>query len=151
MVTLLILPRDLQVGHQWGQIWHSLYLCFSRLIICICILMFTLPTLLGIKNSFFRTVLDTTLFNILAKISFCTYLIHYMIITQTVASQTYDIYYNLLDVFTQFHANLFLSCFFGFLMTIIVEVPFSVIQKHLFTSLLKNTKRDKSSAKNIED
>ena len=129
IVTLIIIPRSLQVGHHWDQIWHSLYLCFSRIFICFGIFMIIFPTLLGIKSSFFRTILDSSLFNILAKISFCTYLMHYMIITQIFASQTYDIYYNLPDVFIQFEGILVLSCFIGFLMTIAVEIPFSTLQK----------------------
>ncbi len=97
--------------------------------------MVVIPTILGVKNSFFKLLLDNTLLNFLAKISFCTYLMHLMVIIQYYNSRTYDYYYSLLAAFPLYLGCLVLSCFFGFLLTIFVELPFSVWQKDLLKKL----------------
>ena len=91
--------------------------------------MMFMSTLLGIKSSFFRTVLDTKFFNFMAKISFCVYLVHYIVITQVLGNNKIDLYYNIEDRYVNLLGILCISCFFGFLLTILVEVPFSLLQK----------------------
>jgi peptidoglycan/LPS O-acetylase OafA/YrhL len=98
MLFVVFIPRGLQQGNKWPQAWHSIYLVFSRFVFAIGIILVILPTLLGIKNSFFRTILDTRLFNFLAKISFCVYLVHYIVLSQIISYKTYDIYYFIEDI-----------------------------------------------------
>ena len=98
------------------------------------------PTILGCKGSFFKTLLDNTLFNFLAKISFCTYLIHLIVITQYTNSRTYDYYYSIPNAFPLYIGCLVVSCFLGFLMTIFIEVPCSVWQKEFMKILMNSMK-----------
>lgn len=85
MAFLAFIPRTLQNGGQWPQILHSLYLYFSRILFNVGLMLMLLPTLLGVKGSFVMNVLDTALFNYLGKISFCAYLIHYVVLSQVLA------------------------------------------------------------------
>lgn len=131
MAFVVFIPRTLQVGYEWPQIIHSFYLCFSKPIFIIGMVSVLLPSLLGIKDSFFRTILCASVFNIIAKISFCTYLLHLAFLYQFINSRTEDIYYSINDVFVLYLGSLAVSCLLGFIMTIIVEVPCSYYQKEL--------------------
>lgn len=74
---------------------HSLYLCFSRVFFNLGITLTITPTLLGVRNSFVMTLLDTSLFKFLAKISFCGYLVHYIVLSQVLAVEKTDTYYDI--------------------------------------------------------
>ena len=140
MAFLIFILRTLQAGQKWDQIWHSLYACLEKPFFIIGLIMVTFPSVLGCKGSFFRLLLESKILNFMAKISFCTYLVHFMVILQFVSSRTYDNYFSLLDTFTLYLGALVVSCFFGFLMTIFVELPFSICQKE-FMKILKKSKR----------
>lgn len=73
--------------------------------------------------------MDTRLFNFIAKISFCTYLIHLTILQAWVQSRTYDRYYTVMPVLVEFGGILILSLMSGLVMTLTVEMPFSKLQK----------------------
>ncbi len=136
MMFLVFILRPLQVGYYWPQILHSLYGCLEKPFFIFGLLMVTFPTILGVQGSLFRTLLDNKILNFLAKISFCTYLIHLMVILQYISSRSFDNYYSLLATFTPYLGCLVVSCFFGFLMTIFVELPFSVWQKEVMKGLI---------------
>lgn len=150
MAFLAFIPRTLQAGYEWPQILHSLYLCFSRVLFNLGIVLTLGPSLLGIKSSFFRTVLDTSLFNIIAKLSFCGYLVHYMIISQFLAAVTYDTYYQITDRFVIDLGLLVLTFVFAALMVIIIEVPFATLQKELMNKLKDSSKKSKEAPRIAE-
>jgi peptidoglycan/LPS O-acetylase OafA/YrhL len=95
--------------------------------------MIILSSLLGIKGSFFQYLLDTRVFSIIAKISFCVYLVHYILVGHWLAGNKMDLYYSQLDRFVVHCAMVVLSCFFGYLLAIVVEIPCSYIQKDFFS------------------
>jgi peptidoglycan/LPS O-acetylase OafA/YrhL len=132
MAFVVFIPRMLQTGSQWPQIWHSLYFCFSRIIFLLGLTMVILSSLLGIKTSFFRILLDTSLFNIIAKISFCVYLVHFIVLSQYLGNFKVDLYFNELDRFVVHCSIVVLSCFFGYLLAVVVEIPCSYLQKDFF-------------------
>ena len=89
--------------------------------------------------------MDTKLFNFIAKVSFCTYLVHAIIIVQMVAKISVDLYYSFLNEYDLFAAHAVLSIFFGFVLCLVVEIPFSKLQKILMAKLMKKsgTKKEK--------
>lgn len=137
MAFLMLIVRTLQIGHNWPQILHSLYSCLEKPIFIIGLFMVIFPTILGCKGSFFHLLLSNKLFNFLAKISFCTYLVHVMVMIQSIMSRTYDNYYSLITTFPLYLGNLVVSCFIGFLMTIFVELPCSAWQKRLMEKIMR--------------
>lgn len=82
--------------------------------------MLVTPSLLGIKNDWFFFLMDTKVFNFIAKISFWTYLIHYMVVEYVSFTQKIDYYYNVGDVFTLYFPVALISMFFGFVGTVLV-------------------------------
>lgn len=79
---IIFIPRTLQANttYAWPQWLHSFYLTFTKLFFVMGVSMLATPALLGIKNDWFFFLMDTKIFNFIAKISFWTYLIHYMIV-----------------------------------------------------------------------
>jgi peptidoglycan/LPS O-acetylase OafA/YrhL len=87
--------------------------------------MLATPSLLGIKNDFFFWLMDTKTFNFMAKVSFWTYLIHYMVVEFVCYRQQTDFYYDVGDVLTLYVPITVISMFLGFLGTVLVENPFA--------------------------
>jgi hypothetical protein len=79
MIFLVMIPRTLQVGTTWSQDLHSLYLSLAKFLFVLGLGLTILPSLLGCKKSIIMFMMDTWFFNFIAKISFCTYLVHLII------------------------------------------------------------------------
>jgi peptidoglycan/LPS O-acetylase OafA/YrhL len=92
MLFVLLIPRTLQLGNTWPQSVHSFYLSAGKVFFVLGLYIMILPSLLDIQNITFF-LMDTKIFNFISKISFWTYLIHYMIIVQIAYSQKVDFYY----------------------------------------------------------
>ncbi len=82
--------------------------------------MMVTPPLLGIKNDFVFFLMDTKLANFIAKISFWTYLIHFMVIEHACYSQKIDFYYNVGDIFTIYFPVAIIAMAYGFAGTVLV-------------------------------
>lgn len=132
---------DEYVGSIWPQAVHSLYNALSKPLFILGVFLTVLPSVVGIHHSFFNLVLNAKILVIIARISFCTYLIHIFILTQFIYSRTYDTYYGMLDIFVQYQGMVVLCLFFGFLMTVIVEVPLGNMLK-IGMARLKKTKKE---------
>lgn len=147
MLTTIILPHDLQVGNEWPPIGHALYLSLEKLTFTFGLYLLIIPTLLEVPNlSFF--LLDTKFFNCTSKISFWTYLIHFMIVEKVSYEQKVDFYYTPETILPLYLAIALLSSAAGFMGTILVEVPFSKMEKMLFSVMLgrkKDVKKNKKS------
>ena len=90
---VVLIPRSAQGDeHYWPQLAHSLYLTYSRTLFVVAVSFIVAPALLGLP-SFFSFILDTKLFHFIAKASYCTYLIHVMLIILWVGSQGTNFYY----------------------------------------------------------
>lgn len=137
MSLVAFIPRDLQVGHEWPQIAHSFYWGFSKPIFLLGMAMTILPTMLGHTHSFFNTLLTSKSFHFIARISFCTYLVHLMVLYNYFLSRNYDIYYGIVDQFITYLGMLSVSLGLGFLLTVFVELPFAKLQKELMNKLKK--------------
>lgn len=76
-----------------------------------------LPSMLGVGASLFKLILNTKALSFLARISFCTYLVHLFVVYYFLSSRVYDLYFNLIDTFTVYCGLLMISLFFGFILT----------------------------------
>jgi len=132
ILFIVFIPRTLQVGHKWPQVMHSFYLTFTKLLFVVGVSLMVTPSLLGLKNDLVFWLMDTKLFNFIAKISFWTYLIHYMIIEYICYTQKVDFYYDVGDILTIYIPVCIFSMFFGFVGTLLIETPFAKLEKMLF-------------------
>ena len=147
LIFIVVIPRTLQLGHVWPQAVHSIYLTFSKLFFVMGVSMLVTPTLVGIKNDLFFFLMDTKLFNFTAKISFWTYLIHYMIIEHSCYVQKLDFYYDTQDVLTLYFPVALIAMGFGLVGTLLVELPFAKLEKMLFEGKKDKKKGEIEEAK----
>lgn len=147
MIGTIILPHDLQVGNTWPQWGHAMYLSIEKLSFTLGTYLLVLPTMLEVPNiSFF--LLDTKFFNVISKISFWTYLFHFMVVEFVTFGEKVDFYYTPETVIPLYISIALISMFFAFFGTILVEVPFSKLEKMLFSVLMK--KKDRKPVENSE-
>ena len=97
LFMVVLLPRDLQVGHEWPQVGHSSYLAFSKILFVLAVTIIIMPAVVGIPD-FIAFLGDTTFFSIIGKISFWAYLIHYMVIMRNSYNLKYTLYFTPLEV-----------------------------------------------------
>ncbi len=140
MLFVLLIPRTLQVGYVWPQFLVSAFLTFSKIAFVIGLSVTITPSLLGVP-SMVIFLMDTKFFNVIGKISFWTYLIHYMVLTRTDYVSKVDFYYSSITCIPYYAAHAFGALFFGFVGTMLVEVPFSKLEKKLFEKILGKEKR----------
>lgn len=121
MLFLVLIPRMLQVNDSsaWPQWFHSFYLSTGKVFFVLGLYLSILPSLLDIPNFAFF-IMDTKFFNFIAKISFWTYLIHYMVILQITYRQKTDFYYSVGNVFPLYIPTSAISLFLGLIGTLIV-------------------------------
>ena len=91
---------------------------FGRSLFPFAILMTVLPSLLGVKNTFIRTLLDKTTFNFLARISYAVYLVHGLVILYVSNTKRYDTYFWISDLYVTSLAVILISCVAGLILTI---------------------------------
>jgi hypothetical protein len=78
------------------------------------------PCILGIKGSFFRTILDTKFFNVMSRISYGVFLVHGMVIFHINWSKKEDVYLSINNTYVTTISAILLSCILGFLLTVTV-------------------------------
>jgi len=104
---------------------------FGRILYPFAITFVLTPTILGIKSSFFRTILDAKFFNILSRISYGVFLVHGMVIFRINWSRREDLYLSINNTYVTVLAAIVLSCILGFLLTIAVEKPLRKVFKNV--------------------
>jgi peptidoglycan/LPS O-acetylase OafA/YrhL len=135
MLFVVLIPRTLQLNIKWSQGLHSFYLSTGKVFFVMGMYTTILPSLLDIPNFTFF-IMDTKFFNFIAKISFWTYLIHYMVVLQITYRQKIDFYYSVGDILPLYIPTAAISLFLGFLGTLAVEVPFAKMEKMLLNILM---------------
>lgn len=119
MLFVVLIPRTLQVGGHWPQYLHSFYLSTGKIFFVIGMFSTVIPSLLDIPNFTFF-IMDTKFFNFIAKISFWTYLIHYMVVLQVNYRQKIDFYFSVGDIMPMYFPIALISLILGFIGTLLV-------------------------------
>lgn len=148
---IAFIPRTTQGSdHHWPQFVHSIYLTYGKLAFVFGLSMLTLPSMLlptDLKeprnSSLVRFMLDTKAFNFIAKVSFCTYLIHLTLLESYFGSLHIDFYYSYGNTFAIFAGMSVLSILSGVVLVYLVEAPFAKIQKRIMSKLMKPSKKAK--------
>ena len=133
-IFLVFIPRTAQSdSRQWTQFTHSFFLSYGKWGFTFALSLIILPSMLGI----IRFMMDTKFFNWIAKVSFCTYLIHLTAMYLYFQNATTDFYLALIPQYGLFVSIAAISLGLGFLMTVTIELPLSRLQKILMQSLMK--------------
>ena len=100
---LILIQRTNQNDGYWPQYVHSLYLTYAKTLFVVAISLIVMPSLLG-ADSMVRFIMDTKFFNFVAKVSYCTYLVHAMFIFQWLLQYKVDLYYDIVSSYDVFVA-----------------------------------------------
>lgn len=147
MLFVVLIPRMLQIdGTAWSQTTHSFYLSTGKVFFVLGMYLSILPSLLDLPNFTFF-IMDTKFFNFIAKISFWTYLIHYMVVLQITYRQKIDFYYSVGDIIPLYIPTAAISVFLGLVGTLIVEIPFAKMEKMLLNKLMGKKDISKNTQK----
>lgn len=135
---IILIPRTAQgEGVEWPEAAHAFYLGFAKVLFVIAVALIILPSLLGI-NSLVRFVLDTKAFNFMGKVSFWTYLIHVMVVYWWFGSLKVEVYESWTPFYGLFVSVSVQSMLYALIMCLLVEIPFSKLQKELLSGMTKN-------------
>lgn len=134
---LTFIPRTNQGSHYWPQLVHSLYLTYGKLAFVFGLSLIILPSIIlnsdtkDHKNQklLVRFLMDTKTFNFIAKVSFCTYLLHLAFILVYYGSTKSDFYYAFYPVLVLFVSFSVISIISGTVLVYMVEAPFTKLQK----------------------
>ena len=118
-----------------------MYLTYGKFGFVFSLSLIILPSLLGIK-SLVAFTLDTKFFNWVAKASFCAYLIHLTLMSASFGSFKIDFYYDFKPLYTMFVSILALSLFSGFLLSLLIEIPCSNLQRMWFKKIQSKKAKD---------
>ena len=133
---VMFIQRTNQFLPGWPQLVHSLYLTYAKTLFVMGLGIAMLPSLLSV-GSMINFSMDTKMFNFVAKVSYCTYLVHFMFLQMWTGGMIIDYYYSLLTEYELVVAHSFMSILGGFILCVMVEIPFAKLQKMLMTSLMK--------------
>jgi peptidoglycan/LPS O-acetylase OafA/YrhL len=120
LIFLILIPRTEQIDLIWPQWLQSLYYSLSKVIFVMGVLLMILPTLLNCKGSIINRYLDTSVFNFISKVSFCTYLVHLTVMNIWLNSRSNSKYLTIIPTMVEFGGILVISLFFGLLMTYMI-------------------------------
>ena len=148
---VVFIPRTAQGDNYWPELAHAFYLTYSQTLFVMGIALIILPSLLCQKmNSYVRFILDTKFFNFVAKISFWTYLIHLTVLLQYFLSRTASSYFEFWTIYPVFMSHTVSSMVLGFIFVLLIEIPFSKLQKKLMHRLMSKEKVKNSKAIKME-
>ena len=133
---VMFIQRTNQFSPGWPQLVHSLYLTYGKTVFVMGISVALLPSLLGVR-SMVNFAMDTKIFNFIAKVSYCIYLVHFMFLQRWTGGMIIDYYYSLLTEYELVVAHSVMSIVGGFVLCLVVEVPFAKLQKMLIMRLMK--------------
>lgn len=81
--------------------------------------------------------MDTKAFNYVAKVSFCTYLVHVTILFWYYGKLKVDFYFSIGPIYFLFLAMTVYSILVGTVLVYLVEAPFTKLQKLFLGKILK--------------
>ncbi|XP_052893013.1 nose resistant to fluoxetine protein 6-like [Anopheles moucheti] len=83
-------------------------------------------------GGFLRTTLNNSIFRPLGKVMYCVFLCHLFVIRVTLGNVRQPIYVSDMRILVLTSSTLVLAYIMGTLMCLLIELPFSNIQKHVF-------------------
>lgn len=105
-----------------------------------------MPNFLELKD-YIGSILSWKPLGVISKVSFCGYLIHYMIIQRSVFNARQSIYLNYENVHYFYFTDILLTLFAASILSLFVEIPFINLEKFLKDNRFKNKKGEKIIAK----
>ena len=124
-------PRTYQNDNNaWASGGVYFWITFQRLIYISGLNLLLMPNFLGLKD-YIGSILSWKPLGIISKLSFCGYLMHYMIVQRSVMNSRQSIYLNYENVHYFYFADILLSLFAALILSLFVEIPFINLERFL--------------------
>lgn len=117
--------------NSWTNGGVYFWLTFQRIIYVFGLNLIFLNNFLG-SNDWIRTILSWKLFGVVARLSFCGYLVHLIIILRFSLSSRVSQYVRVETLNYQFFSDLSLSLIFAVILSLFVEIPFINVENFVF-------------------
>ncbi|OXU24332.1 hypothetical protein TSAR_009169 [Trichomalopsis sarcophagae] len=118
-------------SYEYNVIWESFFLAVSRPIWAVGLSWIIYASLNNYAGPI-STVLSWKLFQPLSRISYCVYLVHYVVQLTEQSAQRTPNYFSDYFIFHDFLGDLAISIVIGFFLSLLFESPFLVLEKMLF-------------------
>ncbi|KAL4453984.1 hypothetical protein ABPG74_003867 [Tetrahymena malaccensis] len=131
--ALIFGPRSLQVNgkNTWNKHFQHIWYGTCRPLYVIGVTLILLPGMCG-SNDLIMRVMSSKIFQLLAKLTYQGYLIHFIILSYSVWSFKDSIYLNNENILQLYSAELIIVLFLAFLFVLIFEQPFTNLANILF-------------------
>ena len=106
----------------WSNNISYIWSAISRLLFVIGVALFSLPSLFG-KNRFFTAIFNNDFFLVMARISYCGYLVHLIIIEGMVNNQKGEFIPTNLDMFYDWSGTMMITTFLSIVLIVLIESP----------------------------
>ena len=132
LINLIIwIVIDLQKAqdiHVWNDTQHIFYLIFNRFTFVLGFVFVILPGLLTGKDVVYK-ILSFKAFTPLGRLTYCTYLVHLIIISRTTFGTEMSFYGTNESFIYVALVDTLISLFAGFVLSVVAEVPLLTIEK----------------------
>lgn len=142
-IIWIIVP--FQVGGEWSTFAQAVYNSMNRIVFLIGVYLCIFAAMFGCRNDPSAYILGHKLFAPLAKVSFCVYLMHLIIIISGTFSSRMDIYWQPLSAGYAAISDVFWSTLAATALSLFIESPTLGLEKILMGGGKKS--KDKSDKK----
>ncbi|XP_043267348.1 nose resistant to fluoxetine protein 6-like isoform X2 [Venturia canescens] len=133
-------------GYEFSTAWETFYTAVSKPLWAGGVGWIMYASVLGFGGPI-TTVLSYPIYTPFSRISYCVYLVHFVLQILRVSSLRTPQYFSPAGCFTQFLSDLALSAIFGFIFTLMIESPILTVEKIIKR---RNQKRLSESKRKLE-
>ena len=126
-VIWIIIP--FQTGGTWSTTTQAFYNSLNRVIFLIGVYMCVFAAIFGCRNDPSKYILGHRLFGPLAKVSFCVYLVHLIIIISGTYSSKMDLYWEPYSAVYVVVSDIFWSVICATALSLLIESPTLGLEK----------------------
>ena len=126
--------------HYWNDTDHVLYLVFNRSIFVFGFLLVILPGLLTGKD-IVHSILSFKAFAPLGRLTYCTYLVHLIVVARTTFGTKNSFYANHETFIYVALADLVFSLMAGYILSVVAEAPLLNLEKNFIFKQKKENKK----------
>jgi peptidoglycan/LPS O-acetylase OafA/YrhL len=134
----------------WSTVGQAFYNSLNRVGFILGIMLVTFPAMFGCKNDPCHIILGSWIWSPIAKVSFCMYLVHFIVLMMGVFSNRMDMYWQYSSMLYAYVADVFWSILLATLLSVLVESPILGIEKILMRGGDKKKEKVEPEPKRIE-
>lgn len=120
-VIWMIVP--VQQGEEWSTLAQAFYNSLNRVFFIFGVILLVFASMFGCKNDPVKFILGHAFFSPLAKVSFCLYLTHFIIIMSQIFSSRVNIYWQSFTILYHIATDIVYSLILALVLSLLVESP----------------------------